>query len=195
MDKEKQNKIKDLYNKYIAIKDISVQTNTDLQDIKNFIQTQELKRQRDDYYKNLLNAFVNKNFTRTEIAEATNLSPKKISYLCNKYKIDKSFRTIKKQVMDDRVITEYNNNAISITEMAKKMNLSYSCIKYIYKRNGLKNIHGIRNKKYTKLDEEKYQAILYELKNTNVSLEKIAKKYNITRQRIYQIQKTNKIKR
>lgn len=195
MNKESQNNITEMYNKFATVEEIANKTNIKQNEIKIFIDKNKLRKQRDDYYRNILNIFVIKNFTRKEIAEATNLSPKKISYLCNKYKITKSFREIKKQVLDDKIIKEYKNKAVSISEMAKKLNMSYSCVKYVYRRNGLENVHSTRYKKFEKLDEEKYQNILYELKNTKLSLEKIGNKYNISRQRVYQIQKANKIKR
>ena len=74
------------------------------------------------------------------------------------------------------------------------MNVSYSVINRIYGENNLKKIKSSA-KHFLVLSENDFYSIINDLQYTKLSLQQIADKYNVSRQRIFQIKKNNHVKR
>lgn len=160
--------------------------------VNHFIKENDLQKQRDDKNIRLLISLCSGNFTRAEIAEKLNITEEKVSRLVKKYKIPSNFRAAIFNQREGFILKEYRKQPVSCKELSRKYHISENFVRNIYKKHHLKNIRT-NTRTFLVLDKIKYFQLLYELKNTDMSLSKLGEKYHISRQRVYQIQKKNNI--
>ena len=142
-----------------------------------------------------LQFYIDSQFTRKEAAEDMKTTHEQITVLMSRFNLKPDFRHVMTKRAEKKVIDEYEKNPLSIKEMRLKLSLTDTIVRKIYNRHGLKKIRDRNNSKLLVLTAKDFNEILVELKTTRMSLAKIAERHNVSRQRIYQIQVKNNIKR
>lgn len=142
-----------------------------------------------------LQFYIDSQFTRKEAAEDMKTTPERITALMSRFNLKPDFRHVMTARAEKKIIAEYGKNPLSIKEMRLKFGLTDTIVRKIYNRHGLKKIRDRKATKLLVLTDMDFTEILTELKTTRMSLAKIAQRHNVSRQRIYQIQVKNNIKR
>ncbi|MBO4858805.1 MAG: hypothetical protein J5527_09845 [Treponema sp.] len=193
-DKERK-QIEELYMKNRSISYITEQTLLHYKVIKNCIAENQLKEKRYNDNKKQLTEMVARKCTRKEMAEILKIKEKSVNQVLKRYGIKADFRNLARKKTEEMVKKAYMQKPVSINEMSKQLKLSYKSVKTVYEKYNLENLKYSRYYNLKKLDINDYKNIVKELKETTMSLAKIAEKYGITRQRVHQIQKRFNIKR
>lgn len=163
--------------------------------VNNFIKENQLRQRRDLRNLSLLIKLCSENYTKDEVAEKMNLSEERVYALVKKNKLEPHFREKLFLHRKNKIINEYKKEPCSIKVMSQKLKLSENFIRKVYKENRFVCIVPHYINKMSVLTEEMYKQLLIDLRNTNLSLSKLSDKYKVSRQRIHQIQKKEKIQR
>lgn len=197
INREQQIQIENLYFQINSpsIAEIAKLLKINYQEAVLYIRNNKYKFIKDIQTKNtLLYLLIVKNFTRQEISSNLKIKPETVTRLIKLYNINIDFREIRKTKNEQQIIKMYEKEPLSIGDMCRKVNLSYSIVHKVYTKNNFQKAKP-KKKHLIVLTEESYNSILTDLIYSNLSLAKIADKHNVSRQRIYQIQKSNNIKR
>ena len=154
--------------------------------VNNFIKENQLRQRRDLRNLSLLIKLC---------SEKMNLSEERVYALVKKNKLEPHFREKLFLHRKNKIINEYKKEPCSIKVMSQKLKLSENFIRKVYKENRFVCIVPHYINKMSVLTEEMYKQLLIDLRNTNLSLSKLSDKYKVSRQRIHQIQKKEKIQR
>lgn len=193
-DKDKK-QIEELYMNNRSISFITEQTLLHYRVIKNFIAENQLKEKRYNENKKQLSEMIDRKCTRKEMAEILHVKEKSVNQVLKRYGITADFKKLTRKKTEEIIKNAYLQKPVSINEMSKQLKLSYKSVKTVYDKYNLENLRYSKYYNLKKLDIQDYKNIVKELKETKVSLAKIADKYGISRQRVHQIQKRFKIKR
>lgn len=197
LSEEKKQLIQEMYLTFgnTPIAEIAKTLEVNYQETILFIRKNKLRYIKNVQQKNeLLYCIEIKKFTRRKIAERLKIKPEKVTWFINHYKIDVDFREVRKNQNESMIIESYLKEPLSIGDMCRKTNLSYSVVHKIYLKNNLQKVKP-KEKHLLVLSQKQYESIINDLVNTDLPLSKIAEKNNVSRQRIHQIQKTNSIQR
>lgn len=122
-----------------------------------------------------------------EISEKLN-----INYdIVNKFVKENNLRTQRDNLLLDKIISLINLNK-TIKEISFELKISKNTIYNILNK---KNIQKQKKRHFQKIDETKEKEIIELLKTSSLPLSEISKKYSISRQRVFAIQKSKNIKR
>ncbi len=154
-----------------------------------------MKNEYNEILRERLQFYIDSQFTRKEAAEDMKTTPEHITALMNRFNLKADFRHVMTARAEKKVIAEYAKNPLSIKEICLKFSLTDTIVRKIYNRHGLKKIRDKKAAKLLVLTDNDFNEILTELRTTRMSLAKIAERHNVSRQRIYQIQVKNNIKR
>lgn len=194
LTQEQERRIKEMYFKNISRETISKEMNIPDKEIKNFILKNKLPKERNLFYaRTIKNGLIGKK-TIQEIASEIHRIPYEVTTIAASLKIPTYFRKLESERKRQRIIEEYKKDPIGIRQMSLKLNISYSIVSEVYKKNNLNN----KKKKpncFKKLTSNKTLEIIKALKETKKSMSQIGKEYNVSRQRIQYIKKTNNISR
>lgn len=191
--KAEKEKIEELYFQNIKIVKIAELMNSQIKDIKHYIKESGLVEKRKKYYKELIDNALENQITINELAEKMNCSTYKVSNIASELKIKTNFRKIRQEQREKKIIEEYKKEPLNIKQMSKKLKISYSIVMKVYQNNNIKYYR--KENLYQKLNKNKHEEIIRLLKETDMSLSEIARKYNVSKQWIFTIKKKNNIKR
>lgn len=191
--KAEKEKIEELYFQNIKIEKIAELMNSQIKDIKHYIKESGLVEKRKKYYKELIDNALENQITINELAEKMNCSTYKVSNIASELKIKTYFRKIRQEQREKKIIEEYKKEPLNIKQMSKKLKISYSIVMKVYQNNNIKYYR--KENLYQKLNKNKHEEIIRLLKETDMSLSEIARKYNVSKQWIFTIKKKNNIKR
>lgn len=122
-----------------------------------------------------------------EISEKLN-----INYdIVNKFVKENNLRTQRDNLLLDKIISLIKLNK-TIKEISFELKISKNTIYNILNK---KNIQKQKKRHFQKIDETKEKEIIELLKTSSLPLSEISKKYSISRQRVFAIQKSKNIKR
>jgi len=191
-NKEKET-IEELYFQNFDIIEISRMSGIKYQGILKYIRERELKAIKCIQEKNKLLYLCNeKKMTRQQIADILHIKPTKVTMLMKKHEIIVNFKQKKKEMNETAIIETYHNEPLSVGDMCRKLSLSYAVVHRVYVENNFAKVKP-KEKSLLVLSNSQYYEIIKELIETDRSLQEIANKYNVSRQRIHQIQKSNGI--
>lgn len=111
--------------------------------------------------------------------------------IVNKFVKENNLRTQRDNLLLDKIISLINLNK-TIKEISFELKISKNSIYNIINK---KNIQKQKKRYFQKIDETKEKEIIELLKTSSLPLSEISKKYNISRQRVFAIQKSKNIKR
>lgn len=191
--KAEKEKIEKLYFQNVRIVKIAELINSQIKDIKLYIKESGLVEKRKKYYKELIENALENQITINELAEKMNCSTYKVSNIASDLKIKTNFRKIRQEQREKKIIEEYKKEPLNIKQMSKKLKISYSIVMKVYQNNNIK--YHRKENLYQKLNKNKHEEIVRLLKETDMSLSEIARKYNVSKQWIFTIKKKNNIKR
>lgn len=125
--------------------------------------------------------------TARVISQELNISYK----IVQEYTKKNNLKTIREQKLLNEILFMLKDNK-TISEISDKLKVSRCSIYEIINKN---EIHKNKQRFFVKLNEEKEEEITTLLKTTSLSLENIGKRFGISRQRVFAIQKSKNIKR
>ncbi|WP_149554510.1 hypothetical protein [Treponema pectinovorum] len=185
---ENKKSIKELFFKNNTIKNISIITNTPIDDIKKYLKKENIIAQRRKYFRQVIENGLKEKKLSEEVAAELNCTTYQMCKIAENLKIRINFRKNRFERREKVILEEFEKNPLNITKMAKKLGYSYMQVQMVYKTHDLlKKVS--RNYPYLKLNEQSYQKLVYELKHGNKKQSQLAKEFGITRQRIYAIKK------
>lgn len=111
--------------------------------------------------------------------------------IVNKFVKENNLRTQRDNLLLDKIISLINLNK-TIKEISFELKISKNSIYNIINK---KNIQKQKKRHFQKIDETKEKEIIELLKTSSLPLSEISKKYSISRQRVFAIQKSKNIKR
>ena len=168
---------------------IALKLNMTEEEVKKIIKANSFTTKRSRYYYLKIKEGLEQHKTILEVADELKLTPRKISNIAAHYKIHTYFCKNKIERKEKIIYDEYQKENISISEMSRKTGISYSFCKNVYEKHNLINIKKRRKQVFKKLNPDKYQDIITEIKQDDLSLAQIAKKYGVSRQWISYIKK------
>ena len=125
--------------------------------------------------------------TARVISQELNISYK----IVQEYTKKNNLKTIREQKLLNEIVFMLKDNK-TVSEISDKLKVSRCSIYEIINKN---EIHKNKQRFFVKLNEEKEEEITTLLKTTSLSLENIGKRFGISRQRVFAIQKRKNIKR
>lgn len=186
-----ETKIKELYLRNKTYNEISKALDISKKEIMIYIKNTGMQTKRKINNINIIKKGLKEKKSRDEIAELLGVEPNKVSNLAAYYKIPTTFKKIRYDKQEEKILNEYKKNPLSILKMANKTQIPYVFCKKIYKKHNLKSL-VIRNSEYKKLSREETEVIIHEIMQGTETLAQIGRNHNVSRQWISHLKKTKK---
>lgn len=190
------NQIKDLYiNKQLSIYNISKKLNISISSItsllikQNIYKPKKCIRYSQEFKQQIINEYINTNISINQLTKKYNIN---YTTLCRWVSNNEQAKIKSKKLTNikQQIINEYNNGInCSVSNLARKYNLNRITVrKWILKANNISTL-GIADRYSQKFKQQ----IINEYVNTNISINQLAKKYNLEYTTVYSWLKKNNI--